>query len=127
AATVGFVTSPPGLALSIDARQNWLNYNFVWAAGSTHAISAPPTQTDAQGRKYQFMSWTNGKPAAFSYKVANPPADETVIANYQAVGQVTIPSLRAGVALQVDGAFCTTPCAIERPAGTSIKVSAAPS
>src|SRR5205807_2079443 len=31
AATVGFVTSPPGLALSIDARQNWLNYNFVWA------------------------------------------------------------------------------------------------
>ena len=124
AATVAFLTSPPGLSLGIDGRLNWQTYNFIWAAGSAHAISAPAMQTDAQGHKYRFDSWSNGKPEAFSYTVADPPVDDRVTARYQALGQITVASIPAGVALQVDGASCTTPCVIERPAGTSVKISA---
>jgi uncharacterized protein (TIGR03437 family) len=127
AATVSFVTSPPGLALSIDGRQNWQSYNFVWAAGSSHAISAPATQVDAKGNKYQFVSWSNGKTAAFSYVMPTPAADDTLTARYQAIGQISLLSTPPGLALQMDTDTCTTPCSIERPLGATVKVSAAKS
>ncbi len=126
ATIVGFQTTPPGLALSVDGRQNWPNYNFAWLPGSTHQISAPATQTDAQGHKYRFVSWSNGKPASFDFTAGPAPGNDRVTAVYQIVGQVTIHSIPAGLSLEVDGASCNTPCAVERDAGATVTVSTPP-
>ena len=121
---VTFATSPPGLSLSIDGRQNWPNYIFPWVPGTTHPISAPSTQTDAQGRKYRFVSWSNGKPAAFDYIAGPAPGGSTITAVYQALGQATVTSVPAGLKLQVDGAECATPCTVEKDVGASVTISA---
>jgi uncharacterized protein (TIGR03437 family) len=126
ATTVAFQTSPPGLGLNIDARQNWPNYNFAWLPGSTHQISAPATQTDSQGHKYRFVSWSNGKPASFDYVAGPAPGNEHITAVYQAIGAATIASVPVGLSLQVDGANCITPCSIERDRGIEVIVSAPP-
>jgi len=125
---VTFGTSPGGLSLSIDGRQNWPSYAFVWDPGTSHQISAPATQTDAQGRMYQFVSWSNGKPAAFTYTAGPAPGGDIVTAVYQvlpALGQATVTSVPVGLAVQVDGASCTTPCTLQKAVGASANVSVA--
>ena len=118
-----FSTSPPGLKLSIDGAPNFPESGFAWAPGTVHKISAPATQTDAQGRKYRFVSWSNGKPAAFDYTVGT--TDERLTASYQAVGLATLTTVPEGLPLLVDGASCTTPCAIEKDPGATVSVAAA--
>jgi len=119
-----FATSPAGLSLSVDGRTNWPTYIFPWAPGTTHTISAPATQTDSQGRQFRFVSWSNSKPASFSYVAGPAPGGSTVTATYQPVGKVTISSVPAGLTLQVDGADCTTPCISVKDAGATVIVSA---
>jgi uncharacterized protein (TIGR03437 family) len=121
-ATVSFLTSPPGLSLSVDGRQNWPTYSFVWAAGSSHNISAPVTQTDSQGRKYRFDSWSSGQTAMFTYSLAAAPVDDRITAVYQPIGQVTLNSVPSGIPFVVDESVCLTPCSIERPVGKQIQV-----
>jgi len=128
ASYVTFGTTPSGLSLSIDGRQNWPSYSFVWDPGATHQISAPATQTDAQGRTYQFVSWSNGQPAAFAYTVGPAPGGDIVTAVYQMVpapGQATVTSVPVGLTVRVDGASCTTPCTLQKAVGASANVSVA--
>ncbi|HEY7387898.1 MAG TPA: hypothetical protein VH640_05285, partial [Bryobacteraceae bacterium] len=40
------LTNPPGLALVVDGTNQTSPVNAYWAAGSTHTIAAPPSQTD---------------------------------------------------------------------------------
>ena len=122
AATVSFITTPNNLNLTIDGRQNWPSYNFIWGVNSSHQIIAPATQTDAQGHKYQFVSWSNGRTASFTYTMPETRADDTLTAKYQALGQVTLNSVPSQLQIQVEGASCITPCTIEKPAGTILKV-----
>ena len=122
--TVTFQTSPPNLKLNIDGRQDWVNYGFGWLPGSVHKVSAASTQTDAQGRRYRFVSWSNGQPASFDYTAGPPEGDLRLIATYQLLGQATITSSPAGLAVEVDGVSCATPCKVERDAGTSVTISA---
>src|SRR5581483_3455105 len=63
-AQVSLVTNPPGLPLSVDGRQNWASYNFVWGMGTSHQVSAPATLKDSKGRQYTFQSWSNGAGAS---------------------------------------------------------------
>jgi uncharacterized protein (TIGR03437 family) len=123
-AAVTFLTSPPGLSLSIDGRKNWQSYNFNWAQGTTHTISAPATQTDAQGRLYKFVSWSNGADATQKYTVSDAPDDVRITATYQPVAQVNVSSVPSGIAVQVDGASCTTPCSLQRDVGAKVTLSA---
>jgi uncharacterized protein (TIGR03437 family) len=123
-ASVTFLTNPPGLTLSVDGRKNWQSYNFVWAQGATHSISAPLTQTDGQGRLYKFVSWSNGGSADQQYTVADAPDDQRITANYQPVAQFTITSVPPGIALQVDGVACATPCSIQRDVGAKVSLGA---
>jgi len=123
-ASVTFLTSPPGLTLSVDGRKNWPSYNFTWRQGSSHAVSAPATQTDEQGRMYRFVSWSNGGSADQQYTVAAAPDDQRVTATYEPVAQFTISSVPSGIALQIDGASCTTPCAIQREIGARVSLAA---
>ena len=79
-----FSTSPAGLRLNIDGGLNFPESGFAWKPGSTHRIIAPATQTDSRGQKYRFVSWSNGKPAAFDYVVGN--TNERFTATYRLVG-----------------------------------------
>jgi uncharacterized protein (TIGR03437 family) len=118
-----FATSPPGLKLSIDGAPNFPEAGFAWAPGTKHTIAAPATQTDAQGRRYRFASWSNGKPASFDHTVGSQ--NERFTAVYQVLGQLTLTSSPEGLPLDVDGASCMTPCSIEKDAGALVRVSAA--
>jgi uncharacterized protein (TIGR03437 family) len=123
-AYVSFLTDPSGLKLTVDGRQNWTNYNFTWAAGSTHDVSAPAAQLDALGRKYKFVSWSNGAAAAQTVRVAAAPDDVRYMATFAPVAQISVGSVPSGVKVQVDGDDCVTPCAVEREVGVPVRVSA---
>ncbi len=75
-----FSTSPAGLRLSIDGGLNFPNRALRGSRGPFIAFRAA-TQTDSHGQKYRFVSWSNGKPAAFDYVVGN--TNERFTATYQ--------------------------------------------
>ncbi len=125
-ARVAFLTSPAGLKLTIDGRQNWQAYTFVWGVGTKHQIAAPAEQTDARGRRHVFRGWSNGGPAAQDLTV---PSDGDVTgvrltASYEMMGKLSVQSSPAGMAIQVDGAECRTPCVLDRPSGVQARLSA---
>ena len=121
-AAVSFLTSPPGLKLTVDGRQNWQSYNFAWPKGSVHNVLAPLQQTDAQGRKYKFVSWSNGGDAVQEITVLAAPDDVRYTATYAPVSEISISSVPSGVKLQIDGADCLTPCTIERDLGVPVRL-----
>ena len=120
---VSFGTSPAGLKLAIDGRDNWPSYTFVWRVGSTHTISAPLQQADAQGRQYTFNSWSTPGGADQQYTVTS--TDQVgVVASYDILGRLTVRSTPGDINILVDGAACKTPCTIDRKSGTQVKVTA---
>ncbi len=119
-----FLTNPPGLSLSVDGRTNWPGYSFVWGQGETHTVSAPATNTDASGRQYQFLGWSNNGSATQSLTVPAAPSQITMTANYQILGQIQVTSTPPGLTLNVNGAACATPCTVSGPPGTQLQVSA---
>src|ERR1035438_9014047 len=61
AGLVTILTQPTGLKIKVDGQYNVLDpYYFAWGAGEKHHLEAPAQQTDAQGRVWQFSSWSNG-------------------------------------------------------------------
>jgi uncharacterized protein (TIGR03437 family) len=115
-------TSPGGLKIQIDGRDNWQAYNFVWGQGEVHHLSAPATQVDAKGRMYQFVKWSNGGAAAQDITVPPGVQGLSYQATYQLLGQVQVGSTPAGLNFTVDGSSCTTPCVVNRLAGTQIQI-----
>jgi uncharacterized protein (TIGR03437 family) len=128
AATLTLSTSPAGLSLTVDGRSNWPSNNFIWGEGETHTLQAPAQQTDSQGRVWAFASWSNGGPATQSFTVPAGAADQgmRLTATYTPVGHLTVNSSLAGLTVKVDGASCATPCDIQRPVGTQVRVAAPP-
>jgi uncharacterized protein (TIGR03437 family) len=126
AATIMLSTLPAGLSLTVDGKSNWLSNNFVWGVGETHTLQAPAQQTDSQGRIWAFASWSNGQTATQSLTVPASAADAGIrlVATYNPVGQLTVNSSLSGLTVTVDGANCSTPCSIQRPVGTQVRVSA---
>jgi len=121
---VTFLTTPAGLALTVDGRQNYPNYTFAWTPGSVHTVSAPATQVDANGNTWVFQSWSNGGPATQQITVSGYAANNRYTAVYQPGGTVNINSNPAGVAMQVDGQSCPTPCSVGRAVGATLQVAA---
>lgn len=120
-AKVSFNTNPVGLKLIVDGK-DWLpQYNLVWGVGSKHAISAPPEQYDAQGRKYVFNSWsTEGGPEqVYTVTSAEPWG---ALATYDVLGRLRVESMPGDIDIMIDGQACHTPCQIDRKAGTEVKV-----
>lgn len=122
-----FKTNPANLAVKIDGRDNWPNYFFPWAAGEVHRIEAAAQQSDDRGHIWNFSSWSNGGARVQDYTV--PPADDSglavvLTANYSPVGHLVVTSAVAGLSIKVDGADCGTPCDLQRPVGTVVKLSA---
>jgi uncharacterized protein (TIGR03437 family) len=114
---------PEGLKLIVDGRDTWTSYDFSWAAGSRHVVTAPPEQTDENGRKYVFKGWSNGGPATQEINVSTSDFNGTTIrAEYEMLGMVRVHS-NTPVTIQVGEETCQTPCVLHRSAGTEVGVS----
>ena len=86
-----FLTSPVGLKLKIDGRDNWPAYNFEWGLGHKHTVSAPLEQTDTKGRRYRFVGWSNEGPADQEVTITEEPSGTgsfRMIARYEPLGQL---------------------------------------
>jgi uncharacterized protein (TIGR03437 family) len=127
AAAVNILTQPDGLKIKVDGQYNALNpYYFAWGIGETHHLEAAAQQTDAQGRLWQFNSWSNGG-AATQDIVVPPGADASGLrftATYTPLTKVTVNSSLAGLSVMLDGAACATPCVTQRAPGTQVHVGA---
>lgn len=124
-ARVSFVTSPPGLKIRVDGRENWPSYDFVWGVGHKHQISAAD-QADARGRRFVFKGWSNGGAASQEVSV---PVDQAatgmrLIANFEALSRLTIQTNPPNLTVMVDGSECRGSCTFDRPAGTEMRISA---
>ena len=126
AAAITLSTSPPGLNLTVDGQSTGAAYNFIWGEGETHSLQAPARQTDSQGRIWAFSSWSNGGPAAQSLTVPAGAATTglRLTATYTPVGHLTVNSSISGLTVKVDGVNCATPCDLQRPVGTQVRVGA---
>jgi uncharacterized protein (TIGR03437 family) len=119
---VTLYSTPPGLKLMIDGRDNLPGTTFIWGQGDTHQITAESPQTDAKGRVWSFSSWSDGGTQAHTVTVPATNAGLILNAIYAEADQVTVTSSPAGLAFTVDGAACTTPCVLNKPAGGSSQV-----
>jgi uncharacterized protein (TIGR03437 family) len=117
-----FLTVPPGLALTVDGRQNYPNYTFAWVPGSTHTVSASATQVDANGKTWAFQSWSNNGPATQQILVSGVPANNRYTVTYVPAGTVNIDTNPSGVSMQVDGQSCPTPCTVGRALGATVQI-----
>ena len=127
AALVDILTLPTGLKIKVDGQYNVLDpYYFAWGVGEKHHLEAPAQQTDAQGRVWQFSSWSNG--GAATQDIIVPPEAEANGAKYTAtytpLTKLTVNSSLTGLSVQLDGVACPTPCQVLRNPGTKVRVSA---
>jgi uncharacterized protein (TIGR03437 family) len=123
-AQVVFLTQPGGLQLSVDGRQNWGSYAFMWGLGTTHQVSAPATAVDAKGRKYTYQNWSNGGSASQTIVVNQNTVTNgmRLTANYSVLSRVVVQTVPSGQTVQVDGASCQAPCNVDRQSGAQIHV-----
>lgn len=119
---VQLISSQPGLQFIVDGRVNWPSYTFVWGQGETHTISVPSTQTDATGRVWTFVSWSNGGPQTQTLVVPNGVTSLGLTAIFSEQPEVSINSVPQGVQVTVGGSPCTTPCILNQPAGSTVQV-----
>jgi len=127
-AQISFLTSPTGLKLTVDNRQNWPGYNFVWGLGTTHTVTASPTQASSNGRQYSFQGWSNSGAATQTISVdQNAVANGLrMTANYAILNRIVIQSSAPSLSVMVDGTNCQLPCTIDRPSGSQVHVTAQP-
>jgi uncharacterized protein (TIGR03437 family) len=119
------LTEPGGLRVTVDGTENWPLTNLIWAAGSTHRLSAPLEQTGRDGRRYVFRSWSDGNANAARDVTAGEAAVSEgfrIAARYEMLGRLTVESSPAGLKFLAEGAECLTPCSMDRPAGTRIGI-----
>ena len=119
---VSLTTNPSGFHITIDGNSTFPPpYNFVWAVGQQHTITAPAQQTDAQGRAWTFATWSNGQPA--TQTIAVPSAGTfSLAATYSKLAQIQVTSSPAGLTFTVDGNSCVTPCMVNKAAGAQMQV-----
>jgi uncharacterized protein (TIGR03437 family) len=127
AGLVTILTQPTGLKIKVDGQYNVLDpYYFAWGPGEKHHLEAPAQQTDAQGRVWQFSSWSNGGAAIQDIVVAPDVATNgmRLTATYTPLTKLTVNSSLPGLSVLLDGVACTTPCQTQRSPGTQVRVSA---
>jgi len=117
------VSSPPGLKVSVDGQTDSSGTQRIWAGGQTHHLIAPAMQTDASGRAWKFVGWSNNGSADQTYTVPSGVQALTLTANYELAGKLQITSIPSGVPFRVDGVVCTTPCILDdKPTGSQVQV-----
>jgi uncharacterized protein (TIGR03437 family) len=119
-------TGPPGLSITVDGTAAAAPRNLFWGPGETHTISAPAKQYDAAGNPWVFRSWSNGAGNPQQIQTTGAQADSGIrlTATYDPLSRIRMESVPSGLSVEVDGSSCHTPCEIERPVGTLIRVTA---
>jgi uncharacterized protein (TIGR03437 family) len=123
---VTLLTNPPGLTLVVDGTNQTAPVNVYWAAGSTHTVAAPPSQTDSSGAPWTWRDWSNGGTAVQTLSITQDQASTGIrlTADYNAGSTINVTSVPTGLSLTVDGSSCVTPCSVQKPVGTSVTVAA---
>jgi uncharacterized protein (TIGR03437 family) len=123
--STSFATEPKGLKLRVNERDNWPQLNFVFAPGTKQFVAAPMEQTYA-GRKYVFRRWRHGGEATQEITIPSevPETGLLYVAEYDILSQLVVNSHPAGGVVEVDGTSCPTPCKIDRPDQTSVRLRA---
>jgi len=123
--SASFTSKPPGLRISVDGQDTRSENYFVLAPGAKVKVSAAPEQTDGRGRKYRFRRWSNGGPADQEVTIhSDVDKSFNLVAEYDILSQAVVRSNPVGGTITVDGAPCATPCTIDRPDGTEVRLSA---
>jgi hypothetical protein len=78
--TETIVTSPAGLALTIDGTACTSPCSPQWTAGSTHTIATSATQAGATGTQYVFGNWSDA--GGLSHTVTAPASAASYTANF---------------------------------------------
>jgi len=122
-----FSTSPANLNLTVDGLVLPPPYSYIWGIGSTHTVSAPSPQTDAQGNVWVFKSWDDlvtTNPRTITIPVGADANGYHLIAEYTRQAKMTVSSTLAGQVVTVNGSPCTTPCSLALAMGSQVDVSA---
>jgi glucose/arabinose dehydrogenase len=85
---ITFATDPAGLDLSVDGIPYSGDTVIDTLVDFNHEVSAPTTQC-LDGREYEFQGWSDGGAQTHTYTV--PDSDSTLTANYQDVGECSVP------------------------------------
>src|SRR5262249_13011787 len=99
---------------------------LAWAPGETHVVAAPLRQADAAGAPGGFRAGSNGGPAAqtIARKGSQVDAGNRLHPSHAAWGREYITRSVPGITVEVDGTTCRTPCDVDRPPGTTVRISA---
>jgi uncharacterized protein (TIGR03437 family) len=124
AVNTSLITSPNGLRLVVDGRNDHPVLNFHWGVGQRHTVTAPAEQTDAQGRRWVFKRWSNdgGATQEVAATDAHLQSGFALRAEYELLGQVTITSDNASPLFVIGDKQCRAPCVLDMPAGTEAVV-----
>jgi uncharacterized protein (TIGR03437 family) len=133
AAPIYWTTIPPGLKLTVDGVSTSAGGAY-WGVNTTHSLSAPVRQRDASNKVWDFQSWSDGGSATHNFTVPATAVNGgvQVFATYvydpaaSANSLLTVQSSPPGLALQVDGQPCVTPCTASKPNGTAVRITASP-
>ncbi len=127
AMSVGILTEPDGLKLTVDGVTAARTGYVYWGIGTKHTVSAPADQIGSTGNKYVFQGWSNGGPVAqdITADEATLGTSHRLIANYERLAHITVKSTVPGAKVVVDGTECTTPCGLDRSVGATINLSPA--
>lgn len=111
---VKIYTDPPELKVLVD-RQEIQTLNpatltrtcpmpgyFDFSEGSTHILSAPPSQRDSVGKLWVFDSWSNGGGADMAYRTTKTNVPEVLTAKFIPGAPVSF-VVNPGLKLIVDG------------------------
>jgi len=128
AVAVQLLTDPLGLPLTVDGSSGVSPYYLTWAPGDRHTVTAPGKATDAQSGPWVFRQWSNGAPNPLTLQVTDGEADTGIrlTAAYDPLSRIGVASVPSGLAVSVNGAVCHTPCEVQRPAGSTVRLSAPP-
>ena len=99
--TETIVTSPAGLALTIDGTACTSPCSPQWAAGSTHTIATPATQAGATGTQYIFANWSDA--GGLSHTVTAPASAASYTANFTTQYYLTTSSGTGGTIAPASG------------------------
>jgi uncharacterized protein (TIGR03437 family) len=122
--TTTILTNPQGLKVMIDGRDNWPGYNFIWGAGTTHALTAESPQTDSSGRVWTFTSWSDGGAQTHTIAVPAGVSNFAVTASYSELNQVLVNSTPSAFNFTIDGNACVTPCSVSKAGGSTSQIAA---
>jgi Tol biopolymer transport system component len=110
--TVG--ANPSGLSYKVDGASYSTARTFNWVSGSSHTISAAPSQSGDASTQYVWRSWSDG--GAAEHTVA-PTSSATYTANYSTQYWMSITANAGGAATPSSGWYNS---------GQSVSISASP-